>query len=81
MVRPRQMARLPETLNNPRLHKAHVKGEYTELEECRATVSMAKVTHQLRPGPVNCGRDVESGVYGFPVRDTFCIQTRPDGSF
>lgn len=81
MARPRQMARLPRTLDSPGIHKAHVRGAYTELEECDAMISMAKATHQLRPGPINCGHDVESGGYGFPVRDTFYAETRPDGSF
>lgn len=75
------MARTPRTLNNSRISKAHVKGEYTEMEEYDATTSQATATHQLRPGPINSNREVEGGGYGFPLRDTFYGETRLDTSF
>lgn len=75
------MARTPRTLNNSRISKAHVKGEYTEMEEYDATISQATATHQLRPGPIKSNRELESGGYGFPLRDTFYEETRLDTSF
>ena len=78
---PRQMASRPKTLNDPHGHKAHVKGDYTELEEYNVVVSKPEAMYQLRPRPINSNRDVESGGFGFPARDTFYEETRLDTPF
>lgn len=81
LARPCQIASIPKTLNNSRVHKAHVKRNYTELEEQDAKLSRTKAMQHLHPGPTSSNRDVESGGYGFPVRDTFYGGTRCDTSF
>ena len=78
---PRQMASRPKTLNDPRSHQAHVKGDYTELEEYNVVVSKPEAMHQLRPRPTTSNRDVESRGFGFPARDTFYEDTRLDTPF
>ena len=75
------MASVPDTLNNSRIHKVHVKGDYTELEEYNATISEPKTMHQLRPEPTSSNRDVESGRYGISVQNASHGETWLDTSF
>ena len=75
------MVVIPKTLNDLRIHKARAKGDFTGLEEYNAMSTKASTVHQLHPGPEISNLDVESGGYGFPVRDTFHDETRLDTSF
>ena len=56
-----------KNLNDLRIHNTHVHGDSTELEGYNAMTSKASAIHELRPGPNESNRDVESGGYGFPV--------------
>ncbi len=58
-----------------------VKSDSTELEAYDVVVSEANAKQHLRVGPLGPDRDVESGAYGLPIRDTFYNQTLCNASF
>ena len=69
--RPHDMESMAKAQNDSCVHKAYVKGDPMELAGYDALlISKANAVHQLRPGPIRSNRDVESGGWGFPVRDT-----------
>ena len=71
---------IPTTARDMRIQKAHAKGSFTELEEYNTVISEVNASHQPRPSPIRPHRDLESGGYGFPMRDTFYSKTRLDPS-
>ena len=72
--------RIPTSARDMRIQKAHVKSSFTELEEYNTLMSEVNASHQSRPRPTRPHRDLESGGYGFPMRDTFYNKTRLDAS-
>ena len=71
---------IPASARDLRIHKTHVKGSFTELEEYNTVISEVNASHQSRPRPMRPHRGLESGGYGFPMRDTFYSETRLDTS-
>ena len=69
---------IPTNARDMRIQKAHVNGNFTELEEYNTVISGVNASHQSRPRPMRPHRDLESGGYGFPMRDTFYNETRLD---
>ena len=73
---------MPRSLEDFDIHNAHVKSDSTELDTYNVMVpEAANAEHHMRLGPIRANRDVESGGYGFPMRDTFYDETRLDASF
>ena len=62
------------------MQNAHVKSSFTELEEYNTVMTEVNASHQSRPRPTRPHRDLESGGYGFPMRDTFYSERRLDAS-
>ena len=71
---------IPASARDMRIQKAHVNGNFTEMEEYNTMISEVNASHQSRPRPMRPHRDLESGGYGFPKRDTFYSETRLDTS-
>ena len=67
---------IPTSARDMRIQKAHVNGSFIELEEYNTVISEVNASHQSRPRPIRPHRDLESGWYGFPMRDTFYNETR-----
>ena len=71
---------IPTSARDMRIQKAQVNSNFTELEEYNTVISPVNATHQTFPRPIRPHRDLESGGYGFPMRDTFYNKTRLDAS-
>ena len=82
MTAPTLPGSMPNSLEDCDIHNAHVKSDSTELDTYNVMVpEAANAKHHMRPGPLRSNCDVESGGYGFPMRDTIDDETRPDASF
>ena len=72
---------IPKSPKDSRIHNADAKSDSTELEAYNVVVSEANAQQHIRLGPLGSDRDVESGGYGLPIRDTFYNQIRCNASF
>ena len=71
---------IPTSARDMRIQKAQVNDNFIELKEYNTVISEVNASHQSRPRPMRPHRDLESGWYGFPMRDTFYRETRPNAS-
>lgn len=67
---------IPTSARDMRIQKANTKGSFTELEEYNTVISEVNASHHPRPRPMRPHRDLESGGFGFPMRDTFYSETQ-----
>ncbi len=81
MTSPISPGSIQKSLKESRIHNADVNSDSTELEAYNVVVSEANAEQHLRLGPLGPDRDVESGGYGLPIRDTYYNQTRRNASF